>query len=123
MVHDITERKRVEEELRENQSRLDLALGSAQMGVWRLDLIENKRHFDDQVCRLLGIAPVKFTGTEEEFYKAVHPDDREMLKAAWARTIEQDVPYETDTGRSGRMEASITSPHGESQSMMTKACR
>ncbi len=93
---DITERKRAETELREGRSRLDLALRSAQMGVWRLDLNENKRHFDDQVCNLLGIAPAKFTGTEEEFYKVVHPDDREMLNAALARTIEQDVPYETE---------------------------
>ena len=90
------ERKQVEEELRENQSRLDLAIRSAQMGVWRLDLIENRRHFDDQVCRLLGIAPAKFTGTAEEFYEALHPDDRETVKAAWARTIEQDAPYETE---------------------------
>ena len=96
MVHDITERKRAEEELRESRSRLDLALGSAQMGVWRLDLIENKRHFDDQVCHLLGIDRVEFAGTEEELYKAVHPEDREMLKAVWARTVAHDVPYETE---------------------------
>ena len=73
---DITERKRVEEELRINQSRLDLALRSAHMGVWHWDLVENKRSFDDQVCHLLGIDPAKFTGTAEEFFKAVHPDDR-----------------------------------------------
>jgi PAS domain S-box-containing protein len=90
------ERKLVEEELRENQSRLDLAVRSAHMGVWDLDLKENKRRFDDQACHLMGASPGKFTGTEEEFYKAVHPDDREMLKAAWARTIERDVPYETE---------------------------
>ena len=96
MVHDITERRRMEEELRENKSRLDLALRSAQMGVWHLDLIENKRRFDYQACHLLGIAPAKFTGTEEEFYEAIHPDDREMLKAVWNRTIQQLVPYETE---------------------------
>jgi len=96
IARDITRRKQMEEELRESQSHLDLALRSAQMGVWDLDLIENKRHFDDQVCHLLGIDPAKFTGTAEEFFKAVHPDDREMLKAVLARTIEQDVPYETE---------------------------
>lgn len=90
------ERKWVEDELRENRSRLDLALRSAHMGVWHLDLIENKRHFDDQVCHLLGITRAKFTGTEEEFYKAVHSDDHEVLKAVWARTIEHDVPYEAE---------------------------
>ena len=93
---DITERKRVEESLRESEARLDLALRSAHMGVWRLELIENKHHFDDQVCHLLGIDPAKFTGTAEQFYKAVHPDDREMLMAALARSIEHDVLYETE---------------------------
>jgi PAS domain S-box-containing protein len=93
---DITDKKRAEEALRENQSRLELALRSAHMGVWRIDLVENKRYFDDQVCHLLGIDPAKFTGTPEELYTAVHPHDREMLKAALARTIEQDVPYETE---------------------------
>jgi len=90
------ERKWVEEKLGENRSRLDLALRSALMGVWRLDLIEKKRHFDDQVCHLLGIDPAKFIGTAEEFYEAVHPDDRKMLKAVWARTIKQHVPYESE---------------------------
>lgn len=87
---------RADEALRVNQSRLDLALLSAHMGVWRLDLIEEKRIFDDQVCHLLGIDPTKFTGTAEEFHNAVHPEDRETLKAALARTIEQDVPYEEE---------------------------
>ncbi|MCK9365228.1 MAG: EAL domain-containing protein [Syntrophales bacterium] len=93
---DITERKRAEEELRENQARLDLALRSAGMGVWRFDIIENKRYFDDQVCHFLGINPATFTGAAEEFYGAVHPDDRETIKAALARTIEQDVLYEPE---------------------------
>jgi len=93
---DITKNKQAAESLRESEARLDLALRSAHMGVWRIDLIENKRYFDDQVCRLLGIDPAKFTGTEEEFYKSVHPHDREMLTAALARSIEQDVLYEKE---------------------------
>ncbi|MGA2404069.1 MAG: PAS domain S-box protein, partial [Syntrophobacteraceae bacterium] len=89
-------RKQAEEALRENQSRLELALRSGHMGVWHWDLIKDKRFFDDQVCRLLGIDQAKFTGTADELFNAVHPDDREFLKAALTRTIEQDVPYETE---------------------------
>ena len=96
ILRDITERRRAEEALRESRSQLDLALRSANMGVWHWDLVEDKRFFDDQVCHLLGIDPAKFTGTAEEFYQAVHPEDREMLKVELARTIEQDVPYETE---------------------------
>ena len=96
VFRDITERKRIEERLRESRARLDLALQSASMGAWHWDLVEDRRTFDDQACHLLGIEPARFTGTADEFFGAVHPDDREMLKAALARTIEQDVPYEPE---------------------------
>jgi len=96
MGYDLTERKRAEDALRENQARLDLALRSAGMGVWHWDIVENKRHFDDQVCHLLGINPATFTGAAEEFFGAVHPDDREMIKAALARAVEQDALYEPE---------------------------
>jgi len=93
---DVTERKRAAQALRENQARLDLALRSARMGVWHFDMIENRRYFDDQVCRLLGLDPATFNGTAEEFLGAIHPDDRETVKAALVRTIEQEVPYEPE---------------------------
>lgn len=96
MIHDETERRRAEEALRENEARLDLALRSSQMGVWTLDIAENSRVFDDQVCRLLGIDPTGFSGGAEEFFEAVHPDDHDKIRAALAQTIEHDAPYETD---------------------------
>jgi PAS domain S-box-containing protein len=93
---DITGRKKMEQALRESKARLDLALQSASMGVWHWDLVEDRRFFDDQVCRLLGIEPATFTRTADEFFDVVHPEDRETLKAALARTIERDVPYEPE---------------------------
>jgi len=95
-ARDITERKKTEEALRENQMRLDLALRSAGMGVWHWDLIRNRRHFDAQTCHLLGIDFAAFTGAEDEFFRAIHPDDHEAIRASLARTIEQNVPYEMD---------------------------
>ena len=93
---DITTRKLAEEKLRENKDRLDLALQSARMGAWHWDIVENKRYFDYQVCYLLGINPATFTGSAEEFFDAVHPDDRDTVRTALARTMEQDEPYEPD---------------------------
>ena len=96
LIQEVEERKRLEEELRESKSRLDLALRSAEMGVWHLDLIENERFFDGQVCHLLGIDPGKFTGKEEEFFNAVHPDDRKAVIDTVVWTIEGRLPYETE---------------------------
>jgi two-component system cell cycle sensor histidine kinase/response regulator CckA len=93
---DITEQWRTQEELRQSQARLDLALRSAQMGVWHWDVLENRRSFDDQVCHLLGIDPATFTGSEEEFLRAVHPDDRETIKAALRRTLDHGAVYEPE---------------------------
>ena len=86
VFRDQTEERAAQRALRETASRLDLALRSARMGAWSLDLVVNKRHFDDQVCRLLGIDPSTFTGSAEEFFNAVHPDDRDAVEAASART-------------------------------------
>jgi PAS domain S-box-containing protein len=96
VFRDITERKQAEKAARESKARLDLALQSASMGVWHWDLVRDRRYFDYQVCRLLGIEPATFTGAADEFFDVVHPDDREMLRAALARTIEQDVLYEVE---------------------------
>ena len=93
---EITTRKLAEEKLRENKDRLDLALQSARMGAWHWDIIENRRYFDDQVCHLLGIDPAMFKGSPAEFFGAVHPDDRDVVRAALAGTMEQDEPYEPD---------------------------
>jgi PAS domain S-box-containing protein len=94
LIRDISERKRNEEEIRESRARLELALQSARMGIWTFKIVENKRHFDNQTCRLLGIDPATFTGAPDEFFNVLHPDDRDTVKAALAGTINQDTPYE-----------------------------
>jgi PAS domain S-box-containing protein len=90
---DITEKKRMENSLRENQARLDMALQAAEMGAWQWNVAEDKRYFDERVCRLLGIDPENFDGTALEFFARVHPDDREMIRNALEKTVEQDAPY------------------------------
>ena len=90
---DLTPVKRAEEALRENKARLDLALQSAEMGAWHWDIKEDKRYFDDQVCRLLGINPASFGGSAKEFFDTVLPGDREKLQKALSRTIEEDTLY------------------------------
>jgi PAS domain S-box-containing protein len=89
-------RARAEVELEESREKLRLALRSASMGAWRFDLRGQKWHFDDQVCRCLGIDPAHFTGTEGEFFATVHPDDCQELRNALARTIASGAPYEVE---------------------------
>jgi PAS domain S-box-containing protein len=79
--------------LLESRTRLDLALRSSNMGTWQWDITADRRHFDDQACRLLGIDPSTFTGSRQEFFGAVHPGDRETIRRALDRTLTQEAPY------------------------------
>ncbi|RPH32197.1 MAG: response regulator [Bacteroidales bacterium] len=94
--YDITSAKRAEEALLESKSQLDLAIRSAKMGVWVWDIVENKRYFDNQTCLSLGINPTTFNGTEEEFSKIIHADDREKIVYARNQAIDHDHFYEID---------------------------
>lgn len=91
--YDITETKKAEEALKDSKSKLDLALNSAQLGVWYWDINENKRHFDSQTCSILGINSKTFKGTEQEFFSVIHPDDRLLIVYSHTRTIENNDFY------------------------------
>ena len=94
--HDATKREQAEALLWASQTKLDLALQSALMGVWQWDVVKDKRTFDRQACSLMGISPATFSGTAEELFAVVCPDDRQRVKDALTRTIEQHIPYDVE---------------------------
>ncbi|MFH0893831.1 MAG: PAS domain S-box protein [Bacteroidota bacterium] len=89
-------RKLAETDLLESQSRLDLALKSARMGVWHWDIIKDKRFFDKEVCKLLGLDSKKFNGSADEFFKCIHHDDVEKVKSALKTALEKNKTYEPE---------------------------
>ncbi len=96
VARDITEQRRAEEELRESKQRLEIAMEGAEMGEWHWDCVENRRCFSDRTCSLLGIDPATFRGTADEFFTVMPPEDQKAVKAALARTLVQDMPYEAE---------------------------
>jgi PAS domain S-box-containing protein/putative nucleotidyltransferase with HDIG domain len=93
-IKDISERKRVEEKLRESEARLKEAQRMALIGNWDLDLTTNKLSWSDEVYNIFGIEPAAFDGSYEAFLNAIHPDDREIVKQAYDYSIKEQVPYE-----------------------------
>jgi len=94
--HDITEREQSEALLWASQTKLDLALQSAQMGVWQWDVIANRRTYDRQTCAFLGVNPATFGATEADLLAVVHPDDRQKVKDALTQTAEQHTPCDIE---------------------------
>jgi len=93
---DISARKEAEVSLRKSRERLDLALTSSRMATFDWDIVQNKRAWSQGVHALLGTKPETFTGTAEEFFQIIHPEDRSTVQSALARAVESFSDYETE---------------------------
>ena len=80
-VRDITERKRIEQELRERTERYELVLAGAQSAIWDWDVPGRRVHFSSQWKALRGVAD-EVGDSEEEWSAGIHPDDAARVSAA-----------------------------------------
>jgi PAS domain S-box-containing protein len=91
---DITERKRLEEELRTSREDLNRAQAVAQVGSWRLNVQRNELLWSEENHRIFGVAqgtPM----TYETFLGTVHPDDREYVHEKWSAGLRGE-PYDIE---------------------------
>ena len=91
---DITDQRKVEEDLRTSQDTLAKAQAIAHIGHWDWDIITNNLTWSDEIFRIFGLAPQQFETTYPAFLEYVHPDDREAVTAAVnAAVADPQVPY------------------------------
>lgn len=94
IIRNISERKEVEDRLRENELKLKEAQEISQIGHWNLDLINNKLEWSDEIFRIFGVKPQEIKATYEGFLNNIHPDDREMTNKAYSDSLVTKKPYE-----------------------------
>ncbi|MFO0876494.1 MAG: PAS domain S-box protein [Gemmataceae bacterium] len=82
----ITAQKLSQLRAEEQAERLKLALAAARMGVWDLDLVQNRLHWSPEVYSILGIT--EFDGNPESWRRLVHPDDVEAQVRHFQHTLE-----------------------------------
>jgi PAS domain S-box-containing protein len=95
LVTDISERKQYEERLRQSEEHLQFALGAAQLGTWRWDILKGANVLQcDMRCRaLFGLSPdAPITNTI--LASTILPEDRAGAKAAAARALDPADPHD-----------------------------
>ena len=94
MVMDITDRKKMVEELEISRANLIKAQEVGHTGSWNLDLLENNLVWTDEVYKIFGI-PIGTLVTYKKFLAKVHPEDRDYVHRKWSAAIEGE-PYDIE---------------------------
>lgn len=80
---DITQRSRIEAQLRSNEERLNLAVSGAGMATWDVDLRTGKAIWSENHFTLLGYDPQSIREVSDELWSSrVHPDDATAVMQA-----------------------------------------
>jgi len=74
-VQDITERKRLEQDLEVQQKRLRQTLEATTDGIWTWDFQNNALAFSSRYYTMLGYEPNAFPADFESWCALIHPDD------------------------------------------------
>jgi len=86
LATDITERKRMEMELRAKEERLDLALRGANLGLWDWNIQTNANIVNDIWIDMLGYTreelDAKLARNNQDWAALVHPDDIPVIRDA-----------------------------------------
>ncbi len=98
-VLDVTERRRMEHELRRQGELLALSQKIARLGSWELDLRTGQVAWSRETCTIMGLDPSR-PASRELFYSLIHPADRrrvqETLERAFALHSSFSVEFQVE---------------------------
>ena len=81
MARDITERKRIEEELKSSETRMSEAQEIAHLGSWEFDAVTDEVKWSHELWSVFGLEPRESGLSFEEYLAMVHPNDHHLVKS------------------------------------------
>lgn len=91
IAHDITQRRKMEEALRDSETRFRVLAEAMPQIVWSTDSAGRVDYLNRRGQEYRGIDPAQTQGAES--WPAVHPDDAEHTRAAWRQSMETGETY------------------------------
>lgn len=104
VIQDITERKLIENNLRELGENLKLAQRIAGIGSWKYDAVNNKFYVSEEMFNIFNINPQDFPDDYDSVLKLIKRDDRNKVQEALREILEGHtyslefrIPYKDGT--------------------------
>ncbi|MGN6816537.1 MAG: PAS domain-containing protein [Solirubrobacterales bacterium] len=97
LITDISERRRIEEEVEASRTRLAEAERLARLGSWEWDIPSGVMTCSDGLFEIYGINAEDFEGTyQPDGSRYVHPADRAMVEAEMREAVETGAPIDIE---------------------------
>lgn len=98
VVRDVTQQKKAESDLMQNEARLNEAQRVACIGSFERDVATGKGLWSEQTYRIMGYEPFSVEPSHDLFGSHVHPDDADKVAARLA-AMSPDNPFTDFTTR------------------------
>jgi len=112
---DVTSKQVTQRQLREYDEWLRLAGAATDIGFFQVAVDDSFRRFDPHVLAIYGFDPDGPVPSREQFYEAIVPEDRPIVRAARERSFQTDEPVE--------VEYRVRQPDGSTRHIFTRRVR
>lgn len=90
---EITERKRVEEELRRSEAYLAEGQRISRTGSWAVRFPSEDVFWTQEVYRIYGLDPATTKLSQQMAFQLIHPEDRPFVREAFERALREKSDY------------------------------
>ena len=87
-IHDITDSKIFEEELKTQQRILKEAQRIGRLGYWRWNITDNMGYCSDTMYNIMGMEPIDGFIPFKDIFSSVHPEDEQRITESFNHSIE-----------------------------------
>lgn len=96
IIEDVTARELAQKQLKDHEGRLRRSQQYANIGTWDWNIETGELYWSERIAPLFGYEPGTLETTYDNFLRAVHPDDRQMVIDAVNACVEHGAVYDIE---------------------------